>query len=240
MHSTDAMLKQVKATIGHDTHLDVRRWPIGIALRDGVVQLAGELPEIAAKKSALRAAAGLAGVATVVDGLRVGPPNGHGAAALRDAVCKRLLEIIDFRNCTLRAWVKGRPETLRDAGRDACGHIDVSADDGVVTLEGEVLSLSHRRLAGVAAWWAHGCRDVVNALAVVPPEDDNDDELVDALRLVLELDPTVHADRITATARDGVITLGGIVASAAERRRAEMDAWYLDGVIGVENRIDVR
>lgn len=240
MQSTEAMLKQVRATIGRDTHLDARRWPIGIALRNGVLQLEGDLPELAAKKSALQAAAALAGVDTVVDGLRVGAQNGHGAAALRDAVCKHLLEIIEFRNCTLRAWVKGRRETLRDAGREACGHIEVSADGGVVTLEGEVLSLSHKRLAGVIAWWSHGCRDVVNALAVVPDEQDNDGELVDALRLVLELDPTVRAERIGIGARDGAVVLSGIVASAAERRRAEQDAWYIDGVVSVENRIAVR
>lgn len=240
MYSPDAMLKQVKATIGRETHLDARHWPIGIALRNGTLQLEGDLPDIDAKKAALRAAAALDGIDTVVDGLRVGPPNGQGAAALRDAVCKRLLEVIDFRNCTIRAWVKGRRETLRDAGRDAGGHIEVGADRGIVTLEGEVLSLSHKRLAGVIAWWAHGCRDVVNALAVVPHEDDNDDELIDALRLVFELDPTVHADRIAIAVQDGAVTLSGVVSSAAERSRAEMDAWYLDGVIHVDNRIEVR
>ena len=36
-----------------------------------------------------------------------------------------------------------------------------------------------------------------------------------------------------------VVTLSGNVASEGERTRAEMDAWYLDGVEHVVNRIEV-
>jgi len=36
-----------------------------------------------------------------------------------------------------------------------------------------------------------GCRDVVDGLEVKPPEQDNDDELSDALSLVLEVDPMI-------------------------------------------------
>ena len=46
------------------------------------------------------------------------------------------------------------------------GLIVVSADDGVVTLEGEVATLAEKRLAGRIAWRVLGCRDAVNALAV--------------------------------------------------------------------------
>lgn len=33
-----------------------------------------------------------------------------------------------------------------------------------MTLEGRVVSLSHKRLAGVLAWWVPGCRDFVVTL----------------------------------------------------------------------------
>jgi osmotically-inducible protein OsmY len=41
--------------------------------------------------------------------------------------------------------------------------------DGVVLLEGHVISQSHLRFAGALAWWTPGRRDVINALEVRPP-----------------------------------------------------------------------
>jgi osmotically-inducible protein OsmY len=110
----------------------------------------------------------------------------------------------------------------------------------VVTFEGTVISHSHKRLAGVLAWWTPGCRDVVNSLDVSPPEADGDDEVVDALRLALEMDPLVQADQVTASCRNYVVTLEGCVRTEAERRRAELDAWSLFAVDNVVNRIEVR
>ena len=239
MQDKDTVLRQVQAAIGHEAHLDMHTPPISMDFVDGRLTLAGEVGDIGAKKRALRAAAGVAGVNGVVDRLRVdaGPPPGDGAT--RDAVCRWLLHDIDFQNCALHARVKGQRETLREAGHEPSGAIDVGVDDGVVTLTGQVISLSHKRLAGALAWWARGCRDVVNELEVVPAEDDNDDEIADALRLVLESDPWLRADRIGVNSRDHVVTLDGVVASVGERERAERDAWCLFAVDKVVNRIEV-
>lgn len=93
------------------------------------------------------------------------------------------------------------------------------------------------RLAGVLAWWVPGSRDVVNGLGVEPPEEDNDDEVSDAVRLVLEKDPFVDATRIDVSTRDYVVTLEGLVPAVGEREMAEFDAWYVFGV-DVERRVD--
>lgn len=238
MQNADAILKQVKASIGRG--FDPQAWPISMEFHEGTLRLAGELPQIAAKKTALRAAAAVDGVRNIDDRLRVGHRNGTGDNALRDTVCNWLLQQIDFRNCSLHSRVKGRRETLRDAGREASGSIEVGVEDGIVSLAGEVISLSHKRLAGVFAWWANGCRDVINQLVVNPQEDDSDDEIADALRLALEFDPYVHADRVAVTVRDSVVTLSGTVSSAGEKSRIEMDAWSLYGVDRVINLITLR
>lgn len=240
MENRDQVVKQVQTAIERATRNDGQHNPIGLTFCDGRVTLVGEVADIAAKKLALKAAAGVEGVSAVNDHLRVAAGPAAGDGTVRDAVCKLLLGNIDFRNCGLHARIKGRRETLRDAGPDASGSIEVRVDDGVVILSGEVISLSHKRLAGVLAWWAHGCRDVVNALAVVPAEEDNDAEIVDALHLVLEADPYVHAERIGVGSTGRVVTLEGVVASQSEKARAEMDAWYLYAVDGVVNRLEVR
>ena len=103
-----------------------------------------------------------------------------------------------------------------------------------------MLSLSHKRAAGVIAWWTPGCRDVINSLDVQPPEDDNDNEVIDALTLVLEMDPLIQADQIRASCRDYVVTLYGSARTTEERRQAEFDAWCIFAVDDVVNRIEVR
>lgn len=239
MQHKDAVLKQVQAAIEQATRIDPQQNPIALSLSDGALALDGEVAHIGTKKLALHAAAGVPGVARIVDRLRVAAGEPPGDGATRDAVCKWLLRDIDFQNCGLHVRNKGERTTLRDAGADSAGSIEIAVADGVVTLAGQVISLSHKRLAGVLAWWSRGCRDVVNELDVQPPEEDNDEEIVEALHLVFESDPYVHAGQIGIGCRDGTVTLQGIVGSAGERMRAELDAWYLFAVQRVINRLEV-
>lgn len=120
------------------------------------------------------------------------------------------------------------------------GAIGLSVDRGVVTLDGTVPSLSHKRLAGVLAWWVPGVRDVVNGLEIAPPEADDDDEISDAVRLVLEKDPLVDAPQIGVSTHRAVVTLTGTVRCAMERQAAERDAWCIFGVDDVKSEIEVR
>ncbi|HEX5084031.1 MAG TPA: BON domain-containing protein, partial [Blastocatellia bacterium] len=112
-------------------------------------------------------------------------------------------------------------------------------DEGVVLLEGQAPSLSHKRLAGVLAWWVPGSRDVLNCLEVVPPEEDNDGEITDAVKLILDKDPFVDDVEILVTARNRVVTLDGAVRSEGEKGMAEFDAWFVFGVDKVINKIQV-
>jgi len=166
-------------------------------------------------------------------------PKGDGE--ILDVLGALLLDARDLKNCTLRVMKKGQPLALQKIiDDDASGDILAAVEAGVVTLDGWVISLSHKRLAGVLAWWTPGCRDVVNALEVVPPEQDGDDEISDALLLVLEMDPLIlHSGRIRIQTQDGVVTLQGLVRSQAEKERAEQDAWCLFAVDNVINRIAV-
>ena len=85
-----------------------------------------------------------------------------------------------------------------------------------------------------------GTRDVINGLEEVPPEDDNDDELRDAIRLVLEKDPFVNASKLRVNSKDWVVTLEGLVPTETMKQMAERDAWYVLGVKAVVNRLEVK
>ncbi len=238
-NASATVVKKVHAAIEHLVHLDSQTCPIAVEFDGGRLLLRGEVPSIRDKKLVRKAASAVEGVTAIADQVLVHTESPPGDGAIRDAICRWLMRDRDFQNCALHACVKDQRETLREAGRYPSGSIEITVADGVVTLAGEVISLSHKRLAGVMAWWARGCRDVINALQVVPPEEDTDDEIIDAVRLVLEADPYVHAEQIAIGSREHEVTLGGIVSSDDERRRAEQDAWSVCGVENVINQIEV-
>ncbi|MEW5888273.1 MAG: BON domain-containing protein [Pseudomonadota bacterium] len=240
MEDQEVIVKQMHAALEHEAHIDMQQKPIDIHIGNGTIALGGELPTIADKKRAARAAARVTGGYGVVDRICVTPAEHMGDGAIRDAVARLLLRDADFNNCTIRVHNKGAVETLHECVGDWCSRIDIAVEDGIVTLTGEVISLTHKRLAGALAWWVPGTRDVVNELAVRPREDDNDDEVTDAVRWLFETDPHVHAENISVKTRNFVVTLDGVVGSEAERRRAENDAWCVFGVDDVVNRIEVR
>lgn len=239
METSDAVLKKIRAAFELEHRINLHHHPIAMAFDNGVLTLEGEVQDIAAKKLALELGGAENGVRGVVDRLRIIPSEHRGDGDIRDAICGFLLQEPNLFNATVKSWQKERMEILRNAGVESAGTIVVSVENGVITLNGAVLSLSHKRLAGVLAWWTPGCRDVVNGLEVVPPEKDSDDEVADALRLVLEKDPLVHADQIRASVSNSVVTLEGLVGDEEERRMAELDAWYLFAVDKVINRIEV-
>jgi len=177
-------------------------------------------------------------VTGVVDRLRVEPSGRREDGAIRDQVISALAGEPAFDAYSLRALVKQGMENVRQL--ELPGRIfEVEVADGVVTLNGSVESLSHKRLAGELAWWVPGTRDVVNGLDVEPAMEDNDDEVVDALRLVLEKDPLVNASQIRLRCQNFVVTLEGAVMAESSRGAAEADAWYLFGVNRVVNKLVV-
>lgn len=241
MQPSENLPARVRAAIEHEAHLDFASNPIDVALDGNALTLSGDVPNIATKQRAFAAACEVAGDTKVVDRLRLASTPELGDGAIRDVACEWLLRDVDFLNCTVRILDSGRWEVMRECQGDSCGEIDVSVADGVISLDGHVISLSHRRLAGVLAWWARGCRAVVNNLEIRPPEDDNDEEVIEALRLVLETDPLIHVpEQITIECRNYCVTLRGIVGSEEERRQAERDAWCLDGVQRVVSALEVR
>lgn len=244
MQRSETVLKQVMADFERESHVKLQHHPIHMSFDDGALTVAGEVPDVASKKRLLQLTRLHGEGKRLVDQLRVAvnPPVGDGE--LRTRVCERLAQAVEFRNCVICARVKGQLEVLRgtmdQAGNDGSGVVEVTVDDGVVTLTGQVISLSHRRLASVTAWWVGGCRDVVNLLELAPAETDGDDEISDAMQLVLETDRFVRAEQITINVENHRITLAGWVATEAEKRQAEQDAWCLDAIEGVVNQIRVR
>lgn len=232
MHNGEKIATEVAAALEQEQYVNLHRFPVRLRFQDGILTMEGDVEHIMAKKRALEVAAGVAGVSGIVDRLRLVPASQMQDGEIRDHVCNALLAENLLAACAVRAMVKGKPEVVRQTSD---GSIDVEVNDGIVVLNGVVSSLSAKRLAGVLAWWVPGSRDVVNGIEVAPFEEDNDDELVDAIRLVLEKDPFVNPVQIRVSCRQQTVTLEGLVRSETERSMAEADCWYVFRVDRVTN-----
>lgn len=240
MREQERILADVRSALESERRVRLHDHPIAMRFADGDLTLEGEVENVAAKKLALEHAAAVPGVASIVDRLHVVPAARMADDAIREAVIKAYLQEPAFSEWAIWEESKGRVGAVRASPIDTAGVVVVAVDDGVVTLNGRVRGLDEKRLAGVLAWWVPGSRDVVNGIAVEPPEDDSDDAIAEAVRLVLEKDPFVNADQIRVGVRRAAVLLQGLVPSESERDMAEYDAWYVFGVDRVANEILVR
>ena len=238
MDERDA-LQAVRAALHSQPRVHPTEGPIRLAFANGELTMEGEVDHIAGKKLALEAAARVPGVSIIIDRLYVRPATPMGDGDIRDKVRDALLEEIALASCTIRVWDKGHLEMVREPA-DGTGTIDVRVEDGVVTLDGDVVGAGQKRLAGVLAWWVPGSRDVINGIGVTPPEQDSEAAITDAVLQVLEKDPFVNSESIPVRTRRGVVTLDGTVPREAEVKLAEDDAGYVFGVDRVINRLVVR
>jgi osmotically-inducible protein OsmY len=237
MPTPEELLKQIRALFEHDQRVELHHSRIHAAIEaDGTVVLEGEVPTVAAKKTALRLASSVSGMAAIIDRLTVSVAEHMGDGAIRDGVRDALLGEPAFANLMIVTQEDDAAAEIRSGARP---FISISVEHGRVTLNGRVGSLSHRRLAGLLAWWIPGTRDVINGMEVSPPQEDSDDELTEAVRLVLDKDPLVTASRISVKTANSIVTLEGVVANQTEREMAEADAWFVLGVEEVTNRLQL-
>lgn len=123
---------------------------------------------------------------------------------------------------------------------DAAG-IGVQAENGVVTLTGEVPSYAQKLAAERAAWRVRGVKAVVQNVAVQPAGSGSSDEQIAARALdALRWNVTLPADALHVSVDHGWVTLAGSVDWQYQRRNAEEALRFLRGVTGVTNRIELK
>jgi osmotically-inducible protein OsmY len=231
--------KHIHARLVQDRRAYPPAAPLRISGRGPQLVLEGQVGDIATKRIACNLARELAGDGySIEDRLCIGSQE-LGDDALRDKAARILLGEPVFRDCDIRTETAGRLQQLRSKHTDTGDRITLAAAGGVVTLTGRVNSLTHRRLAEALLWWINGCRRVDNRLEVSPPEQDTDDELTDAARIVLEKDPLIDAMQIRVAVHSGTVVLEGHLSSEELSSIAAHDVWSIPDVREVDNRIHV-
>jgi osmotically-inducible protein OsmY len=206
---------------------------------DGTATIQAEVDNVAVKRLALERLAATKGVGAVIDRLRVKPAMPMSDDGILDHLRKAFYDEPTFRQLAIKEREGGKPKLVRDAYEAARGEIEFEVKKGVIVLNGRVPGLATKRLAGVLAWWVPGARDVVNGIAVEPPEEDTPDEIEEAVRIALDKDPFVDESQVRVGVRLRTVRLTGSVHSREARDAAEWDALYVFGVDDVINELKV-
>ncbi len=122
------------------------------------------------------------------------------------------------------------------------GHVGVSANNGIVTLTGQVPDYLAKLAAEHAAARVRGVKAVAQEIEVVlPSQTTNDDETIARAALDrIAWEVSVPADDIKLEVEDGWIKLTGEVEWHFQKDAAESVIRGLRGVVGISNRITLK
>ena len=198
-----------------DYEPQVRSTEIGVAVKDGIITLSGNVDSYSNRYHAERAAKRVAGVKAVVNDLEVHVPT------------ERTDE--DIARAAVRA-LEDRISVPRD-------QVKVTARDGRITLEGDVAWQYQREAAASAVRHLYGVKGVSNLITIKPHVSSS--EILTKIEAALQRAAALDAQRITVETEGSKVFLRGRVRAWAEREEAEQAAWRAPGVTRVENEITV-
>ena len=190
---------------------------IGVAVKNGVVTLSGQVDSYAKKLSAERAAKRVGGVKAVAEDIQVGiSPNFRKTDA----------EIAEAVVNTLKWHTAVQEEKVK-----------IKVEDGTVKLEGEVEWDYQRTNAKTAIENLAGVRSVINLITVKPKIKASD--IHQKIQAAFLRNATIDADKINVEVVGTRVILRGRVRSFAEKEDAERTVWAAPGVLSLESNLEV-
>ena len=193
---------------------------IKVEVYDGKVILTGKVPSYTAKLAAETDTLAIPGVSSVVNNLDIQYSPGIKLPTdveLQSNIMNNLV------------WNPNIDST----------NINVSANKGIVTLEGSVDSYWQKILAEELASDMAGVLSIVNKLTVVPSENIIDSSIAKAIVTCFDRNPNINIDSIDVEVEEGIVTLSGTVPNWIAYYDALSSARCTVGVVNVINSLNI-
>jgi osmotically-inducible protein OsmY len=189
----------VRQALLRDEHL--AKASLKVTVKDGAVELAGESDNPISRARAALVAGAVRGVRSVKNGLEVKPAPRSDADIEKDARV-----------------------ALEDTAATAPLAVHVAVKDKVATLTGTIASRPLAELALRVVSGVRGVRDAADQLQLKPSATRDAKALEADIKDRFAWDAWLEHDQLTASVKDGRVTLAGTVGSLVERERAVRDA----------------
>lgn len=196
----------------------LRASEIGVAVKNGVVTLSGQVDSYPKKLAAENAARKIKGVKAIAEDIQIGvsPLYNRTDTEIAEAVINAL--------------------KMHSAIQEE--KVKIKVENGIVKLEGEVEWEFQRQKIKNTAENITGVRTVLNLITLKPQTTPNDVER--KISAAFHRSATIDASKVKAEVMGNKVILRGTVRSFSEKEDAETAAWSAPGVLSVESHLKVQ
>ncbi|HVX00806.1 MAG TPA: BON domain-containing protein [Candidatus Babeliaceae bacterium] len=215
MKSDDQIQKDVMDQLKWEPFLKASE--VGVAVRNGIVTLSGQVDSYYKKLSAEAAAKKVSGVKAIAEDIQIGVSPLY--ARTDTEIAEAILNALKWHTAVQDEKVKIRVE------------------NGHVTLQGEVDWDFQRTNVRKAIESLAGVKSITSLITVKPKVTSAG--IQQKIESAFQRAASINSRKIKVDVIGSKVILSGRVASLAEKEDAETSVWNADGVMQVENNLDI-
>ena len=211
--------KQILDQLNWDNRLEIK--DLEVEVMDGRLTMRGSVPSYNSMRAAEESAYVIPGINEIENDLIIHYPDDITVPTDED-IRSTIATTIEWNN------------NLQS------NRVEVSVDDGVVTLKGAFDKFWKKRLAEDIAYSTTGVIAVENQIQIKPKEEVIDEIISRDIHAALDRNYQVDSESIEVKVENGLVVLTGEVPDFNAARAAEISAQHTNGVNEVRNQVVIK